>query len=63
MGLHQSFCQFNRVELFISTLQTFDSSNLLSDNAAEGFESFQDNIPVVAYTTSANEDAAQIRCS
>jgi len=47
------------LNFLISTLQTFDSSNLLSDKAAAGFESFQDNIPVVAYTTLQMRDAAK----
>lgn len=47
------------LNFLISTLQTFDSSNLLSDKAAAGFEGFQANIPVVAYTTIQMRDAAK----
>ena len=51
MGYTNPFASSTGLNFLISTLQTFDSSNLLSDKAAAGFESFQANIPVVAYTT------------
>ena len=51
MGYTNPFASSTGLNFLISTLQTFDSSNLLSDKAAAGFESFQTNIPVVAYTT------------
>ena len=51
MGYTNPFASSTGLNFLISTLQTFDSSNLLSDKAAAGFEGFQANIPVVAYTT------------
>jgi Ca-activated chloride channel family protein len=51
MGYTNPFASSTGLNFLISTLQTFDSSNLLSDKAAAGFEGFQTNIPVVAYTT------------
>jgi Ca-activated chloride channel family protein len=51
MGYTNPFASSTGLNFLVSTLQTFDSSNLLSDKAAAGFEGFQTNIPVVAYTT------------
>ena len=51
MGYTNPFASSTGLNFLISTLQTFDSSNLLSDRAIAGFESFQANIFVVAYTT------------
>ncbi len=51
MGYTNPFASSTGLNFLISTLQTFDSSNPLSDKAAAGFERFQANIPVVAYTT------------
>jgi Ca-activated chloride channel family protein len=50
-GYTNPFISSTGLNFLISILQTFDSSNLLSAKAAAGFESFQANIPVVAYTT------------
>jgi Ca-activated chloride channel homolog len=59
MGYTNPLASSTGLNFLISTLQTFDSSNLLSDKAAAGFESFQANIPVVAYTTLQMRDAAK----
>ncbi|HUS76120.1 MAG TPA: VWA domain-containing protein [Methanothrix sp.] len=59
MGYTNPFASSTGLNFLISTLQTFDSSNLLSDKAAAGFESFQDNIPVVAYTTLQMRESAK----
>jgi Ca-activated chloride channel family protein len=59
MGYTNPFASSTGLNFLISTLQTFDSSNLLSDKAAAGFKSFQTNIPVVAYTTIQMRDAAK----
>jgi Ca-activated chloride channel family protein len=50
-GYTNPFISSTGLNFLISILQTFDSSNLLSAKASAGFESFQANIPVVAYTT------------
>ena len=59
MGYTNPFASSTGLNFLISTLQTFDSNNLLSDKAAAGFESFQTNIPVVAYTTLQMREAAK----
>ncbi len=59
MGYTNPFASSTGLNFLISTLQTFDSSNLLSDKAAAGFESFQNNIPVVAYTTLQMRESAK----
>lgn len=59
MGYTNPLASSTGLNFLISTLQTFDSNNSLSDKAASGFESFQDNIPVVAYTTLQMRDAAK----
>ena len=59
MGYTNPFASSTGLNFLVSTLQTFDRSNLLSDKAAAGFEGFQTNIPVVAYTTLQLRDAAK----
>ncbi len=59
MGYTNPLASSTGLNFLISTLQTFDSSNPLSDKAAAGFEGFQSNIPVVAYTTLQMRDAAK----
>lgn len=59
MGYTNPLASSTGLNFLISTLQTFDISNLLSDKAAAGFESFQTNIPVVAYTTLQMREAAK----
>jgi len=51
MGYTNPFASSTGLNFLISALYTFDSKNLLSNNAVSEFESFQANIPVVAYTT------------
>lgn len=51
MGYTNPLASSTGLNFLISILQAFDSSNPLSDKAAAGFERFQANIPVVAYTT------------
>ncbi|KKH45080.1 von Willebrand factor A [Methanosarcina sp. 1.H.T.1A.1] len=59
MGYTNPFASSTGLNFLISTLYTFDSSNLLSDKAKTGFESFQANIPVVAYTTLQMRESAK----
>jgi len=59
MGYTNPFASSTGLNFLISALYNFDSSNLLSDKAAAGFESFQDNIPFVAFTTLQMRDAAK----
>lgn len=51
MGYTNPFASSTGLNFLISALYAFDSSNLLSEEAAAGFESFQAHIPLVAYTT------------
>lgn len=43
----------------IATLQRYDSNNPLSDEAVEGFKSFQQNVPFIALTTMQMRKAAE----
>lgn len=58
MGYTNPFASSTGLNFLISALGALDSGNLLSDKAKAGFESFQANIPVVAYTTLQMRDAA-----
>ena len=51
MGYTNPFASSTGLNFLISTLNTFDGKNLLSEKAVAGFEKFQTNIPFVAYTT------------
>lgn len=51
MGYTNPFASSTGMNFLVSTLSTFDSKDILSDKAIEGFEKFQTNIPFVAYTT------------
>ncbi|HET8687874.1 MAG TPA: substrate-binding domain-containing protein, partial [Methanosarcina sp.] len=59
MGYTNPFASSTGLNFLISALYTFDSSNLLSDKAKAGFESFQINIPLVAYTTLQMRESAK----
>ncbi|HWQ89698.1 MAG TPA: VWA domain-containing protein [Desulfitobacteriaceae bacterium] len=59
MGYTNPFASSTGLNFLISALYTFDSSNLLSDKAIAGFEAFQTNVPVVAYTTLQMRDSAK----
>lgn len=59
MGYTNPFASSTGLNFLISALETFDSSNLLSDKAKAGFESFQHNIPLVALTTLQMRDEAK----
>jgi len=58
MGYTNPLKSSTGLNFLISALHAFDSSDLLSDKAVAGFESFQFNIPVVAYTTLVLRDSA-----
>ncbi len=59
MGYTNPFASSAGLNFLISTLSSFDDKNLLSDEAVNGFEKFQTNIPFVAYTTVQMRDSAQ----
>ncbi|MGE5474173.1 MAG: VWA domain-containing protein [Ignavibacteriales bacterium] len=59
MGYTNPFASSTGLNFLVSTLSTFDSADLLSEKAVQGFEKFQTNIPFVAYTTMQMRDSAQ----
>lgn len=59
MGYTNPFASSTGLNFLISTLQGFDNNNPLSTKAEAKFKSFQDNIPVVAYTTLQMREAAK----
>jgi len=59
MGYTNPLASSTGLNFLISTLQAIDGSNPLSYRAVSGFESFQDNIPVVAYTTLQMRESAR----
>jgi Ca-activated chloride channel homolog len=59
MGYTNPFASSTGLNFLLSTLNTFDSKDLLSETAIQGFEKFQTNIPFVAYTTLQMRDSAK----
>ncbi len=59
MGYTNPLASSTGLNFLISTLQAIDGSNPLSYRAVSGFESFQDNIPVVPYTTLQMRESAR----
>lgn len=59
MGYTNPFASSTGLNFLISTLQAIDASNPLSNKAIAGFDRFQENIPVVAYTTLQMREAAK----
>ena len=59
MGYTNPFASSTGLNFLITTLNTFDSQNVLSDVAKAGFEKFQTNIPFVAYTTLQMRESAK----
>ncbi|MGG7177678.1 vWA domain-containing protein [Clostridium paraputrificum] len=51
MGYTNPLSSATGLNFLVSTLSTLDGKDILSSTAAEGFEKFQTNIPLVAYTT------------
>ncbi|QJD85695.1 vWA domain-containing protein [Cohnella herbarum] len=59
MGYTDPFASSTGLNFLVTTLQTFDSANLLSDKAVQGFENFQANVPFIASTTLQMREAAK----
>lgn len=59
MGYTNPFASSTGLNFLISTLNTFDDKDLLSEKAVQGFETFQTNIPFVAFTTLQMRDSAK----
>ncbi|MDP4121305.1 MAG: VWA domain-containing protein, partial [Bacillota bacterium] len=58
MGYTNPFASSTGLNFLLSTLNAYDSKDLLSEKAVQGFEKFQANIPFVAYTTMQMRDSA-----
>lgn len=58
MGYTNPLASSTGLNFLLSTLNYYDSSDMLSDTAKNGFTEFQNNIPFVAYTTMQMRDSA-----
>ncbi|ASS66179.1 MULTISPECIES: VWA domain-containing protein [unclassified Paenibacillus] len=59
MGYTDPFASSTGLNFLVTALSTFDSADILSDKAVQGFEKFQANIPFTASTTIQMRDAAK----
>ncbi|MCQ6557102.1 vWA domain-containing protein [Paenibacillus mendelii] len=59
MGYTDPFASSTGLNFLVTALNTFDSSNILGDQAVQGFEKFQANVPFIASTTIQMRDAAK----
>lgn len=59
MGYTDPFASSTGLNFLITALETFDSSDMLSEKAVQGFEKFQANVPFTASTTIQMRDAAK----
>lgn len=59
MGYTDPFASSTGLNFLVTALGTFDSSDLLSEQAVQGFEKFQANVPFIASTTLQMRDAAK----
>lgn len=58
MGYTNPLASSTGLNFLLSTLNYYDSKDLLSNTAKEGFTSFQNNVPFVAYTTMQMRESA-----
>lgn len=59
MGYTDPFASSTGLNFLVTALGTFDSSDLLGEQAIQGFEKFQANVPFIASTTLQMRDAAK----
>lgn len=59
MGYTDPFASSTGLNFLVTALGTFDSSDLLGEQAVQGFEKFQANVPFIASTTLQMRDAAK----
>lgn len=59
MGYTDPFASSTGLNFLVTALNTFDSSNILGDQAVQGFEKFQANVPFIASTTLQMREAAK----
>ncbi|MNO38257.1 von Willebrand factor type A domain protein [compost metagenome] len=58
-GYTDPFASSTGLNFLITALHSFDSSNLLGEQAVQGFETFQNNVPFISSTTIQMRDAAK----
>lgn len=51
MGYTNPFISSTGLNFLVSTLYSYDSEDLLSETAVDGFKQFQENVPLVSYNT------------
>lgn len=59
MGYTNPFASSTGFNFLISTLYAYDAENPLSDTAVKGFQTFQQNVPLVSYITMQMREAAE----
>ncbi|TVY02006.1 vWA domain-containing protein [Cohnella terricola] len=59
MGYTDPFASSTGLNFLVTALTSFDSADMLSEKAIQGFEKFQANVPFVASTTIQMRDAAK----
>ncbi|REK74276.1 vWA domain-containing protein [Paenibacillus paeoniae] len=59
MGYTDPFASSTGLNFLVTSLRTFDHTNLLGETAVQGFERFQANVPFIASTTIQMRDAAK----
>lgn len=58
-GYTDPFASSTGLNFLVTALNSFDSSNILGEQAVQGFETFQTNVPFIASTTIQMRDAAK----
>lgn len=59
MGYTNPLASSSGLNFLVQTLYTYDTKDILSDKAIEGFNSFQNNVPFVSFTTMQMRTAAE----
>lgn len=59
MGYTNPFSSATGLNFLVSTLSAYDSKDILSDSAVEGFNAFQKNVPLVSFTTLQMRESAE----
>ena len=59
MGYTNPFVSSTGLNFLINTLYTYDADDILSQTAADGFRTFQENVPLVSYNTLQMRNAAE----
>lgn len=61
MGYTNPFISSTGLNFLVSTLYSYDTEDLLSETATEGFKKFQENVPLVSYNTLQMRKSAESR--